>query len=221
MYTGIFWNWIKSPEFAGLCGLIAVAITYIGLAVALFLASSWFDPYFYFLTDLGEPFHIGGPFGAVSVNPSALFYNGCQFVCGIFLLFLGFHILIFQFRRWSAIGVFTGFAFLIYAIMGLSYGIWGSQFYIYLAQFTMINDVTFSLATLLPFLVAIAFSPIFLRQDPKAALIFILFVVVGIFAIYAGTFVFLYGPFTVFVLRSWLLSLAWIGIFSSLLLFRS
>lgn len=221
MYAGLLWDWFKSPEFAGLCGLIASAVTFLGITIALVLASSWFDPYFYYLSDLGDPTHIGGPFGVVSINPSALFYNGCQFVCGVFLLILGFHILVYQFRRLSAIGLFAGFAFIIYAIMGLSYGIWGSQFYIFIEQFTVINDVTFNLATLLPFLVAIAFAPIFLRQDARAAVVFILFVVIGILAIFAGTFVFLYGPTTVLVLRSWLLSLTWICVFSILLIFRS
>jgi hypothetical protein len=104
--------------------------------------------------------------------------------------------------------------------MGLSYGVWGSQFYIFMEQFRVINQVTFNLATLLPFLVAIAFAPIFLRQDSKAAVIFILFVVIGILAIFSGTFVFLLGPTTMFVLRSWLLSLTWIGLFSILLVTR-
>jgi hypothetical protein len=221
VYGSSFWNWIKSPEFAGLCGLIAAAATFFGLAISLFLATYWFDPYVNYLTQLGYPNYLSGPFGEVDINQSALFYNGCQFVCGIFLFIMGFQLLVIQIRRWSVLGVFAGLAFIIYAIMGLCYGIWGSSFYALLQQFELINQITFNLASLLPFLVAIAFAPIFLRQDGKAAGIFILFVVIGILAIYANTFVFLFGPLTMYVLSGWLLSLAWIVIFSSLLVFRS
>lgn len=224
VYGRNFWHWITSPEFAGICGLLAVATVYLGLAISLYLAISWYDPAIHFLVDLGNPYHIGGPEGPYAVNPSAPFYNGCQLVCGIFLLVLGIQILFIQIRRVSVFGIIAGLVFIMYPIMGsMSYGIFHSGFNPAdpSGHIRLINWITSALATLLPFLLAIAFAPIFLRQDRESTVMFIVFVVVGILAIYWAIFVNFWNWSTVAVLYSWMLALAWVAIFSTLFVFGS
>jgi uncharacterized membrane protein HdeD (DUF308 family) len=124
VYTwGATWNCIRSPKFAGICGLIGVLSTYLGLTIAFFLAASWFDPNVHYLLHLGYPYHIGGPFGAVGLNPSAPFYNGCQFICGIFHLIFGIHLLTIQIRRESTFGLLVGLLFIVQSCMPLCYGL--------------------------------------------------------------------------------------------------
>jgi hypothetical protein len=224
IYGRGIWKWISSPEFAGLCGIIAVTAAYLGLAISLFLAISWYVPTVNFLTDLGNPYHIEGPEGPFCINPSAPFFNGCQIVDGLFLLILGFHLLAIQVRRVSVVGILVGLVFIMYPIMGpLSYGIFhqGSNLVGPTVSIAWINWITSVLATLLPFLLAIAFAPIFLRQDRKTTVIFILFVVVGILFIYWGTFVNFWNWSTLAVVSSWMLGLAWLAIFSALFVFGS
>ncbi|MFX1341537.1 MAG: hypothetical protein ACFFAL_02480 [Promethearchaeota archaeon] len=224
VYKRNIWKWITSSEFAGLCGILAVATAYLGLAISLFSAISWYIPTINYLADLGNPYHIGGPDGPFCFNPSAPFYNGCQILDGIFLLILGFHLLASQIRRVSVVGILVGLVFIMYPIMGpLSYGIFYQGFnpldphgHIFL-----INWFTSTLITLLPFLLAIAFAPIFLRQDRKTIVLFIVFVVIGVFAVYLGSFVNFWNWSTLAVLSSWVLCLAWIAIFSALFVFGS
>jgi hypothetical protein len=221
-YRSRFWNWISSPEFAGLCGILAVTSAYLGLAISLFLSISWYVPNINFLTDLGNPYRIGGPEGLFGINPSAPFYNGCQIVDGIFLLFLGFHLVAIQVRRDSVVGIFVGFVFTMYSIMGpLSYGLFPQGFNPIdpTGHIALINWFTSIFATLLPFLLAIAFAPIFLQQDRKTTAMFIVFVVVGILSIYWGSFLNFWNWSTLAVLSSWMLGLAWVAIFSTLFVF--
>lgn len=224
IYGRSVWKWILSPEFAGLCGIMAVAAVYLGLAISLFLAISWYVPTVNFMTDLGNPYHIGGSEGPFGINPSALFFNGCQIVDGILLLILGFHLLAIQVRRGSVVGILVGLVFIMYPIMGpLSYGLFPQGFNPNdpTGHIALINWFTTSLATLLPFLLAIAFAPIFLRQDRKTTAMFILFVVVGILFIYWGSFLNFWNWSTLAVMSSWMLGLAWIAIFSALFVFGS
>lgn len=222
VYGNRFWNWVSSPEFGGLCGIAAVTSAYLGLAISLFLAISWYVPNMNFLTDLGNLYHVGGPEGLLGFNPSAPFYNGCQIVDGIFLLFLGFHLLAIQFRRGSVVGIFVGFAFIMYSVMGpLSYGLFPQGFNPIdpTGHIALINWFTSIFATLLPFSLAIVFAPIFLQQDRKTTAMFIVFVVVGVLSIYWGSFLNFWNWSTLAVLSSWMLGLAWIAIFSALFVF--
>ena len=222
LFGSSFWKWISSPEFAGLCGIMAVAAAYLGLAISLFLAISWYVPTVNFLTDLGNPYRIGGPEGLFGVNPSAPFYNGCQIMDGIFLLLFGFHLLAIQVRRGSVVGIFVGFVFIMYSIMGpLSYGLFPQGFNPIdpTGHIALINWFTSIFATLLPFSLAIAFAPIFLQQDRKTTAMFIVFIVVGVLSIYWGSFLNFRNFSTLSVISGWMLGLAWIAIFSALFVF--
>ena len=222
IYGSRFWNWVSSPEFGGLCGIIAVTTAFLGLAISLFVAISWYVPNINFLTDLGNPYRIGGPEGPLGFNLSAPFYNGCQIVDGIFLLFLGFHLLAIQVRRGSVVGILVGFVFIMYSILGpLSYGLFPQGFNPVdpTGHIAMINWFTSIFSILLPFLLAIAFAPIFLQQDRKTTTTFIVFVVVGVLSIYWGSFLNFWNWSTLAVLSSWILDLVWIAIFSTLFVF--
>ncbi len=85
-------NFLQSPKFAALCGLLGPIIGFISIGMAVAISTSWFDWFTNALSDLGHPFRLGGMNGIPGVNPAAPIFNGGLLLAGVVSLIFAIYL---------------------------------------------------------------------------------------------------------------------------------
>ena len=107
------WGFLGSPRFAAVCGILGPLVGFSCIGIAVVLSASWFNWFFYALSDLGNPIMLGGFHGISGVNPAALVFNGGMFVTGVLAAFFGLQLFLIQRSQKSLIGASGGVLFII------------------------------------------------------------------------------------------------------------
>jgi hypothetical membrane protein len=120
-------SFFLSARFAGLCGIIGPLIAYIGIAVAILMAS-WFNWFDHALSDLGHPWMLGGSDGIPGINNSAPLFNASLIIAGLFTLVLTIWLIRYQYFERSVIGLIAAILLTIAQFFLIAIGVFHEGF---------------------------------------------------------------------------------------------
>ena len=115
-------DFLTSPQFGAICGILGPAIGFLSVGIAIFL-SPWFIWATNALSDLGHPTMLGGINGVPGLNPAAPFFNIGLIVTGLISIVFGAQLLIFFRNQKSVIGLVGGLVFILSMVFLAAVGV--------------------------------------------------------------------------------------------------